>query len=73
MGKELEAVFTDVPPAAVKIGMLNDAAVIGVVAGALRRYKPRWVVLDPVMVGKKRGTAFCAKTRLRRLKPSFCL
>lgn len=72
VGKELEAVFTDVPPAAVKIGMLNDAAVIGVVAGALRRYKPRWVVLDPVMVAKA-GTAFCAKTRLRRLKPSFCL
>ena len=67
VGKELEAVFTDVPPAAVKIGMLNDAAVIGVVAGALRRYKPRWVVLDPVMVAKS-GDRLLREDALEALK-----
>ena len=67
VGKELEAVFTDVPPAAVKIGMLNDAAVIGVVAGALRRYKPRWVVLDPVMVAKS-GDHLLREDALEALK-----
>ncbi|MDO5531035.1 bifunctional hydroxymethylpyrimidine kinase/phosphomethylpyrimidine kinase [Sutterella sp.] len=49
---ELEAVFSDLAIDAVKIGMLNDSAVIGEVAGALRKYRLRWVVLDPVMVAK---------------------
>lgn len=49
---ELEAVFSDLRIDAVKIGMLNDAGVIDTVAAALRRFSPRWVVLDPVMVAK---------------------
>lgn len=50
--EELEAVFSDLRIDAVKIGMLNDAQVIEVVAEALEKYAPRWVVLDPVMVAK---------------------
>ena len=49
---ELEAVMSDLDVAAVKIGMLNDAEVIGVVAEALERRRPRWIVLDPVMIAK---------------------
>lgn len=50
--EELESVFSDLEFAAVKIGMLNDAEVIGAVAEALRRARPRWIVVDPVMVAK---------------------
>jgi hydroxymethylpyrimidine/phosphomethylpyrimidine kinase len=47
---QIDAVFTDLDIGAVKIGMLPDGAAIDVVAEALDRYRPRNVVLDPVMV-----------------------
>lgn len=49
---QLDAVFGDVRVDAVKIGMLGDADLIDAVAAAVRRYRPRYVVLDPVMVAK---------------------
>lgn len=49
---QLDTLFADVRIDAVKIGMLGQAAVIRAVAAALRRYAPRWIVLDPVMVAK---------------------
>jgi hydroxymethylpyrimidine/phosphomethylpyrimidine kinase len=58
----LNAVFTDLDPGAVKIGMLANAATIDVVAAALDRYQPPNVVIEPVIIatsGKKllRGDA----------------
>lgn len=50
--EQLNALFSDVRIDAVKIGMLNDCEVIDAVASALERWKPRYVVLDPVMVAK---------------------
>jgi hydroxymethylpyrimidine/phosphomethylpyrimidine kinase len=47
---QIDAVFADLDIAAVKIGMLGTAAAIDIVAAALDRYRPRNVVLDPVMV-----------------------
>lgn len=47
---QLDAVFQDVFPDSVKIGMVNDTDVIDAIAAALRRYRPRFVVYDPVMV-----------------------
>jgi hydroxymethylpyrimidine/phosphomethylpyrimidine kinase len=47
---QLEAVFSDFDVAAVKLGMLADAAVIEEVAAALERFRPAHVVLDPVMI-----------------------
>jgi hydroxymethylpyrimidine/phosphomethylpyrimidine kinase len=46
---QMDAVFSDFEVAAVKIGMLGNAAAIGVVAGELRRRRARNVVLDTVM------------------------
>lgn len=48
--KQLEAVMSDLAPATLKIGMLNEVLVIKTIAKALRRYQPKHVVLDPVMV-----------------------
>lgn len=50
--QQLVAVFEDVRVDAVKIGMLSTATIIRTVAKALRKYKPKFVVLDPVMVSK---------------------
>ncbi len=47
---QIGAVFDDLDVGAVKIGMLANASAIEVVAAALDRYRPRNVVLDPVMV-----------------------
>ena len=50
IGAQVEAMFDDFRIEAVKLGMLADAGVIRCVAALLRRYRPAWVVLDPVMV-----------------------
>ena len=46
---QINAVFTDLDVAAVKIGMLGNASAIDVVAAALDRYRHPNVVLDPVL------------------------
>ncbi len=50
LAQQIDAVVEDIGVDAVKIGMLHDAAVVRVVAAALRRHRLRCVVLDPVMV-----------------------
>lgn len=50
VGAQLEAVFTDIFPDAVKIGMTSSADIIGIVAEKLQFYKPKNLVVDPVMV-----------------------
>ncbi|MEP7029322.1 MAG: bifunctional hydroxymethylpyrimidine kinase/phosphomethylpyrimidine kinase [Pseudolabrys sp.] len=47
---QIDAVFTDLDVAAVKIGMLSQVAAIKAVAAGLRRHNARNMVLDPVMV-----------------------
>lgn len=47
---QLDSVFSDFDIRAVKIGMLANKAVIDAVADALEKYRPKHVVLDPVMV-----------------------
>lgn len=48
--KQLDCIFTDIYPDAVKIGMVSNSALIEVIAAALKEYKAKNVVLDPVMV-----------------------
>ncbi len=50
--KQIDAVFEDIPPDAVKVGMLSCRATMEAVAGKLRQWKPHPVVLDPVMYAK---------------------
>ena len=52
VAKQLETLFEDVSIDAVKIGMLGATDVMQVVADSLSRHRPRWVVLDTVMVAK---------------------
>ena len=64
---QIDAVFTDLTPGAVKIGMLGSPAAIDVVAAALDRYRPPYVVLDPVMVASS-GQALLRGDALGRLR-----
>jgi hydroxymethylpyrimidine/phosphomethylpyrimidine kinase len=49
---QLDSVFDDIPIVAVKVGMLPNPGVMEAVASRLARFRPRWVVVDPVMVAK---------------------
>ena len=64
---QINAVFTDLEVGAVKIGMLGTAAAVDVVAAALDRYRPRNMVLDPVMVASS-GDQLLAANALGRLR-----
>jgi hydroxymethylpyrimidine/phosphomethylpyrimidine kinase len=47
--QQLDFLFEDLMPKAVKIGMLGGAPTVEVVAQTLERYSPQWVVLDPIL------------------------
>lgn len=48
--QQIDAVFEDITPDAVKIGMLPDETLVKVTAECLRSHNAKYVVLDPVMV-----------------------
>lgn len=50
LAAQLEAVFTDIFPDAVKIGMVSSAGLIKTIAEKLERYRVNNIVIDPVMV-----------------------
>ena len=49
--QQIDAVFEDIYPDAVKIGMVASSELIHVIADRLRYYDAKNVVVDPVMVG----------------------
>lgn len=50
LGEQLDNIFTDIYPDAVKIGMVSSSALIAVIAEKLKQYHARNIVVDPVMV-----------------------
>ena len=50
LGEELDNIFTDIYPDAVKIGMVSSGALIEKIADKLEEYKAENIVVDPVMV-----------------------
>lgn len=68
VGEQIDAVFEDIPPAAVKIGMVSSAAIIETIAQRLERWDAVDIVVDPVMVATSgarliNGDATAALTR----------
>lgn len=47
---QMDCIFTDIVPDAVKIGMISTAGIAGVIAERLTFYKAQNIVVDPVMV-----------------------
>ena len=64
--QQLDAVFEDIRPDAVKIGMVSSAELIRVIADRLRFYGAEHVVIDPVMVATS-GSALMKTDALRSL------
>lgn len=50
VAQQLDCVFKDIRPDAVKIGMVSNAAIIKIIAEKLVEYKAENIVVDPVMV-----------------------
>ncbi len=50
LGQQIDVIFEDIPPDAVKIGMVASCALIETIANRLRFYGARNIVVDPVMV-----------------------
>jgi hydroxymethylpyrimidine/phosphomethylpyrimidine kinase len=64
---QIDAVFSDLEVAAVKIGMVSQTATIEAIVAGLDRWKPRHVVLDPVMVATS-GAPLLAKSAIELLR-----
>ncbi len=56
VGRQLDCVFQDIFPDAVKIGMVSNIETIQMIARKLKEYRPDNIVIDPVMV----STSGCA-------------
>lgn len=50
VAKQIDAIFQDIRPDAVKIGMVSNCEIIKVIADKLIEYKAENIVIDPVMV-----------------------
>jgi len=55
VGKQLDCIFTDIYPDAVKLGMVSGSDIIDVIAEKLRQYGAKNIVVDPVMVSTSGG------------------
>ena len=50
LGQQIDMVFTDIRPDAVKIGMVSSCSLIETIAQRLQQYGAKNIVVDPVMV-----------------------
>lgn len=70
MGQQLDSIFNDIFPEAVKTGMLASCEIIEVIADRLERYNAKNIVIDPVMISTGgtdligRDAVECLKARL---------
>ena len=65
--RQIEAVFKELRPAAVKTGMLYSAEIVRLVAKVLRRLRPRRLIVDPVMLASS-GARLLKASAVRVLK-----
>lgn len=72
VAKQIDCVFEDIRPDAVKIGMVSNAEIIKVIAEKLKQYDTRNIVVDPVMVSTSGSKLLCdeaIKTLKNKLLP----
>jgi hydroxymethylpyrimidine/phosphomethylpyrimidine kinase len=68
--KQLAAVFSDIYPDAIKIGMVSSKKLIEVIAEKLLEYKAKNIVLDPVMISTS-GSKLLNDDAVESLKASL--
>ncbi len=64
---QIDSVFTDIRPDAVKIGMVSSTSIIEIIAERLVFYEAKNIVVDPVMVATS-GAALISKEAIEALK-----
>ena len=69
--EQLDCIFTDIRPDAVKIGMLSSAALMRTVARKLKEYQAENIVVDPVMVSTS-GSRLMAEEAVQVMKEEIC-
>ena len=67
LGQQLDAVFTDIYPDAVKIGMVASAELVKMIAFKIKEYKAERIVVDPVMVSTS-GSRLISEEAIQILK-----
>jgi hydroxymethylpyrimidine/phosphomethylpyrimidine kinase len=67
LDQQLDSIFTDIRPDAVKIGMVSSSALIQVIAEKLKEYKAENIVVDPVMVATS-GSKLISDDAIETLK-----
>ncbi len=67
LGQELDSIFTDIFPDAVKIGMVSKKELIDVIADKLIQYQAKNIVVDPVMVATS-GARLISEDAIETLK-----
>ncbi|MDE6636072.1 MAG: bifunctional hydroxymethylpyrimidine kinase/phosphomethylpyrimidine kinase [Lachnospiraceae bacterium] len=67
LAAQLDCIFTDIFPDAVKIGMMSSSGLINVTAEKLRKYNARNIVVDTVMVSTS-GTKLISDDAIDDLK-----
>ncbi|MEA4971636.1 MAG: bifunctional hydroxymethylpyrimidine kinase/phosphomethylpyrimidine kinase [Candidatus Metalachnospira sp.] len=72
VANQLDCIFTDIRPDAVKIGMVSSSIIIEVIVQKLKEYKAENIVVDPVMVttsGSKLISDEACETLITKLLP----
>ena len=59
LSAQLNAIFTDIYPDAVKIGMVSSSKLIEVIAKKLEEFEAKNIVIDPVMVATSGAKLIC--------------
>lgn len=67
LSQQLDSIFTDIYPDAVKIGMVSDKELIRVITRKLKQYEARRIVVDPVMVATS-GARLISEDAIETLK-----
>ncbi len=67
LAQQLDSIFTDIRPDAVKIGMVSSSALIETIAEKLKEYKAENIVVDPVMVATS-GSKLISDDAIETLK-----
>ena len=67
LGEQLDSIFTDIFPAAVKTGMVSSSELIRVIAAKLKQYNAKNLVVDPVMVATS-GSRLISEDAIETLK-----
>ena len=68
--QEIDSIFTDIRPDAVKLGMVSSTGLIESIAKKLTEYKAEYIVVDPVMVATS-GSRLISEDAIGALKENL--